>query len=404
MTDVWDVIIVGSGPAGSAAAIAARHARPGSSVLLLDRSTFPRDKCCGDAVLAAGLRDLAAHGIPAGDLLAGYGPTRQLRLTSPAGTTTTGHLPDEMTILPRRVFDARLLAAARATGATWQRHTVREIRDHGDHVELDRSLRGRVVIGADGAESIVRRAVGGPTRRDLAVALRGYDPHPGDPYPAMVFGGQRRGLSYAWRFPASRGPANVGYGHILGAGEPANRATLLVTMRHLLPGVRPDPATLRAHRLPLSTSRQPAARGRLLLAGDAAALINPLTGEGIYYAITSGLAAGAAAVTFPHQAADRYRVALRRRFGVATLHTATMAALTGYGAVFEAGIRAATTPGVFDDIAALGLAEGHITGRLVRALLIQLVAGERTVTSRNLARTNVQHPRRQPRPEKETTT
>jgi flavin-dependent dehydrogenase len=114
------------------------------------------------------------------------------------------------------------------------------------------------------------------------------------------------------------------------------------------------------------------ARGRLLLAGDAAALINPLTGEGIYYAITSGLAAGAAAAC-PQRAGDIYRRALRRRFGAARLHTAILSALTASGTVFEAGMRAAAArPDVFDDLATLGLAEGRITGRLIRALLAHL--------------------------------
>ena len=371
-TAVWDVVIVGSGPAGAAAALGALHARPGASVLLLDRNDFPRDKCCGDAVLGRGLRELEAHGVPATTLAAGYRATRLLRVSNTGGTTMVGRLPDDMIIVPRLVFDARLLTAARAAGATWRRHAVRQVRSEADLVELDGAIRARVVIGADGAESVVRRAVGGSARRQVAVALRGYDPTGPSRFPKMVFD-HRDGLSYAWCFPPSNGPANIGYGHLLRSGQSANRAALLDATRRLLPGARPDPATLRAHRLPLSTTRQPVAQGRVLLAGDAAALINPLSGEGIYYAIASGLAAGAAA-TNPETAADDYRRTLRRRLGVHLQHTSALAALTASKDVLEAGIRAAAAnPRVFDDLARVGLADGRITGRLALALVSQLV-------------------------------
>jgi geranylgeranyl reductase family protein len=373
-TRLWDVVVVGSGPAGSAAAIAALHTNPQAKVLLLDRSDFPRDKCCGDAVLGNGLQELAEHGVRVADLVDGYAPVRRMRLTTPRGATVSGWLPDDLVILPRLVFDARLLGAARAAGASWRRHTVRELRSCGDFVEIDRSVHGRIVVGADGCESVVRRAVGGPARRDVAVALRGYDTELGERWPSMVFEPRFGGLSYAWRFPSTAGPANVGYGRLLRPGERASRAELQTTMHTLLPDVRPDPATMRAHRLPLSTSRQPPASGRVLLAGDAAALVNPLSGEGIYYAIASGLAAGAAAVAPAADPASRYRSALRRRFGPHTQHAAVLATLTMSSTILEAGIRAAgTRPEVFDDLAALGLAEGRITGRLIGALLRQLL-------------------------------
>jgi menaquinone-9 beta-reductase len=369
---VWDVVIVGSGPAGAAAAIGALHADPTAAVLLLDRSDFPRDKCCGDAVLGKGLRELAAQGVRVADLVQGYAPTRRMRLTTPGGATVSGRMPDEMVILPRQVFDDRLLQAARAAGASWRRQNVREVRSCGDVVEVDGSVRGRMLVGADGSESVVRPVVGGRVRRELAVAMRGYETEPDDPWPSMVFE-QRGGLSYAWRFPNATGPANVGYGRLLRPGERASRAELQTTLRRLLPTARPDRATMRAHRLPLSTSRQRPAAGRILLAGDAAALVNPLSGEGIYYALASGLLAGATAVAPRGDPETRYRAALRRRFGAHMQHTAALAALTTFGPVLEAGIRAAgSRPEVFDDLAALGLAEGRITTRLVSALLRQL--------------------------------
>lgn len=371
----WDLIIVGSGPAGSAAAVAARWANPSARVLLLDRRRFPRDKCCGDAVLNDGIVELARHGVSQRALLQGYQPTRSLQLITTTGRRVFGRLPGEMTVIPRAVFDARLLAAAVDSGAVWRQHRVRSVADRGSYVEVDGHLRARVVIGADGAESSVRRCAAATTPRELAVALRGYERADGrEPRaPEMAFEPRGR-LSYAWRFPASTGVANVGYGHLLRPGEHADRAALLDSLHRLLPDVQPDATSLRAARLPLSTSRQSAARGRVLLTGDAAALVNPLSGEGIYYAISSGLAAGRAAATIPARAAAVYGKWLRRRFGVHHAHAGVLAALTSSSRVLEAGLLAAgENPSLFTDLARLGLADGRITGRLAVGLGRQLL-------------------------------
>lgn len=368
----WDVVIVGGGPAGASAAIGALHADPSASVLVLDRSDFPRDKCCGDAVLEGALAELAAHGVPQCRLVDGYAPSDVLTLQSAAGRSVTRTLPHSMLILPREVFDARLLAAACALGAVFRRHTVRQVHDRGSHVEIDDIANARVCIGADGVESAVRRAVGGDGRRDIAVAIRGYDSSTADPTSRIVLD-HHSGMAYAWRFPTTSGPANVGYGHLLRSGESANRRSLLSTMHALLPGLDVDPHTLRAHRLPLSSSRQVAARGRIVLAGDAASLVNPVSGEGISYAISSGLAAGTAAVLEPNRVAAQYRTALRRRFARHHRHVTLLAGLTGWRAVVDAALSAAAgSQRVFDDIAELSLAEGLITPRLAANLALSL--------------------------------
>ena len=393
--EVWDLIVVGSGPAGAAAAIGARHADPTASVLMLDRQSFPRDKTCGDAVLGAAFDRLAEHGVSIAALTEGFRPEHDLRLTSAGGATVARPLTDSMTVLPRRLLDDRLRQAALTAGAEWARCTVRAVRDVGTHVEIDAGRaepwRARMVVGADGVESVVRRTVVGGTvagrdRRHVAVAIRGYDAGTADRTSRMVLD-DRRGLAYAWRFPSDDGRANAGYGHLLRAGETSNRSALIAAMHRLLPGLNLDEATMRAARLPLSTSRQPVAGGRVLLAGDAASLVNPLTGEGIYYAIHSGLLAGAAAggsvaavgpaaesTVQPATAVHRYRQDMAQTFGRHHRHVAVMSALSGRPVLLEAGLRAAAADQrVFDDIAALALARGTITARVGFGIVTHLV-------------------------------
>jgi flavin-dependent dehydrogenase len=186
------------------------------------------------------------------------------------------------------------------------------------------------------------------------------------------------GLAYAWRFPTTNGPANVGYGYRLAPGESTDRRRLLATMTRLLPMAEPDPRTLRAHRLPLSTSRQSVARGRILLAGDAASLINPISGEGIYYAIRSGLEAGRVAVHDPAYAAARYRAALARQFRVHHAHAEIMSLLIRWDAVLDAGLLAAQkNQQAFDDLGMLCLATGVITPGLAARIGAQLIRAAR---------------------------
>ncbi len=372
---MWDVVAIGSGPGGAAAAIGALAERPGASVLMLDRSDFPRDKCCGDGVLVRALDLLEEHGVGAQALVHGYPASRALAIRSADGAIIAARdLPVPITVLPRRVFDDRLRAAACAAGSHWRRQTVRWVRDMGTHVEVDGGITARVVIGADGAESTVRRAiVPSGTRREIAVAIRGYEDGGEDGVPRVVLD-KGHGLAYAWRFPSAAGLANVGYGYRLAPGESTDRRRLLATMQRLMPDVNPDVRTLRAHRLPLSTSKQPVARGRILLVGDAASLVNPVSGEGIYYAIRSGLDAGRAAVRDPARAASHYRTAMRRQFGTHHVHADVMSRLIRWDAVLHAGLLAArNSQQAFDDLALLCLGTGRITPSLAARMSLHLL-------------------------------
>ncbi|MFI7513752.1 geranylgeranyl reductase family protein [Micromonospora echinofusca] len=374
--DEFDVVVVGAGPAGSAAALAARRA--GASVLLLDRSDFPRDKACGDGIAAHALDVLDELGVT--DAVAGYAPLPALRLVGPGGGTVARALPRPAYTVPRKVFDARLLAAAVAAGARLRRHAVRHVEVRDDRVVLDGGLAARAVVGADGAGSVLRRALGHRPNPDrhLALAIRGYAPAPTGPPEQLIVTSAPRWPAYAWSFPIGNGRANVGYGEVL-RGEPLSRAHLVDRLGTLLPGT--DPATvtdLRAHHLPLSTHRPAPGQGRLVLAGDALSLINPFTGEGIFYALLSGALAGAAAAGSPEQAARRYAATLRRRLGTHLRHSSVAAWLARRRQVVDAAVRAARRDDrVYRTVVELGLGDGRLDARTLGMIGIGLSARER---------------------------
>jgi flavin-dependent dehydrogenase len=191
----------------------------------------------------------------------------------------------------------------------------------------------------------------------------------------IVFGDTRQ-PSYAWSFDRGDGLANVGYGEVLHGGvqAPPTRRLLLDQLERLLPGATEAGTAWRGHHLPLTPWRLRARPGPVLVAGDAARLVNPLTGEGIYYAVLTGLLAGTAAATAvtdhrPEEAGRRYAASLAPHFDRHLLSTGLAARLTTADPVLDAGLRAAASDQrVFDDLVELGLAGGRLTPRLLTSL------------------------------------
>jgi len=371
----WDVVVVGAGPAGSTAAIAALRADPSARVLVLDAADFPRDKVCGDGVAPHALDVLAGLGVDVAGLAAGTGPVTALRLVSPNGVQARRGFARPASVIPRVLFDARLVRAAQDAGAVLRRHRVRTLVQQDRAVLVDGAIRARTVIGGDGAESVVRRRCGAGSARagTVAIALRGYtgaDPWPGDEQRLVMT--TAHWPAYAWVFPVGDGTANVGYGQLVRT-PPPTRAELTARLHDLLPDLPPVP--LRGHRLPLSPGRPGVAHGRVLLAGDAASLINPLTGEGIYYAVLSGALAGAAAVT--PDPAGSYRRSLRHRLGRHLRHTDVLARLTrGPRLVDLATAAARDDRRAFDRLVEIGLGAGTLDLPLAAAVLTASVRRE----------------------------
>lgn len=362
VTETVDLVVVGAGPAGAAAALAARRCAPRATVVLLDRADFPRDKACGDGIAGHAVAALADLG--ATDVVDGYRPLGSIRIRGPHGGTAAGSTSWPNWVVPRAVFDARIVAAAQAAGVDRRVHRVRRVVDTGMAVEIDGVLRARAVIAADGVNSPIRRSLGIPRNsgRHLAIAARGYvdvDPDDAEQYIELVAGVDWP--AYWWRFPVGDGTANVGFG--LYREQLTGGARQLFGRLGELSGHRQVRA-LRAHHLAMSTHRPEPGRGRVLLAGDAASLINPLSGEGIYYAVVSGRLAAEAVLASDGTGppAARYAAALDDWLGRHFATTDAVARAFASPTLVDAAVAAAgRTPARIDELGGLALGRGTVS-------------------------------------------
>ncbi len=381
-TDVlYDVAIVGAGPAGSAAALRLLQLRPGARVLMLDAAAFPRDKTCGDGIAAHVFDLLDALGV--GGLADSDSAVPRLRFRTATGRTAERTCARPNRVIRREVFDAALVDAAVSRGGLLRRHRVRTLEVRDDRVVLDGVIAARTVIGADGANSTVRRLLGAPAAPpwSTALAIRGYAPSVLDPETLVIEFADGPYPAYAWSFPVAGGGANVGYGVFDQRGV-GNRQEFLDALRRLLPGQEPDPATVRGHHLPLSTGPRFHPDGRVLLAGDAASMVNPLTGEGIFDAVASGGLAGRAALAGAGAGA-LHRQAMRRCFGRHHRHSGAMARLAADPRFLDAAVVAAGRHrSVFDAAIDLGLGRGTVPpGAFARVIAAYVSGLARAVSS-----------------------
>jgi menaquinone-9 beta-reductase len=324
-----DVLVVGAGPAGAAAGLAAR--RRGLDVLVVDKARFPRDKTCGDGLTTAALRFLEQLGL---DLrtLPGYMAVRETVLVSPSGRRVSLPLPrdsDYAAVVPRVELDSALVAKARDSGVEVRDGTAVsavEVGSDGVTVSLgdNGAVRAGFVVAADGHYSFVRRSLRPPAPPELGTwhAFRQYFRGVDDPRLYVLFEADLL-PGYAWVFPLPDGRANVGFGVLRRPGMSGKE--LNARWRELLerdsvravlgPAAEPE-ATHRAWPIPASFEYDALADGRVLYVGDAANAVDPLTGEGIAQALeTAILAVDAIATGDAAGVGQRYRDGVRRALG-----------------------------------------------------------------------------------------
>jgi menaquinone-9 beta-reductase len=306
----FDVVIAGAGPAGAAAAC--YFARAGFDVALVDERRFPRDKVCGDFVGPRALAELDRLDLSSDPTICEANTIGNAAMYLSGNQLVERRLPSFDGLrgyglcIPRVKLDAAIARAAVEAGA----NLIEETRIIGYETDTSgvtvwsrfakqqRSIRARLLIGADGSASLIARTLrGAPAPKyDRIVAVRAYfDDVRGPADRADLYLGSAVFPGYFWIFPTGAESANVGVGMLLETW-PSRRPQLAETLRAL---IRSDPAI--EARLGSSTMRDkiagwplvtynpqlPVAADRVVLLGDAASLINPLNGEGIQYALQS---------------------------------------------------------------------------------------------------------------------
>jgi geranylgeranyl reductase family protein len=282
----FDVLIVGAGPAGSATAI--HLARGGASVLLADKARFPRDKPCGGGLTGRALRALPC---PVDAVVEHVVDRFELRLRYRHSFERSGTEP-MIVMTQRRKLDAYLADQAATAGADLRDASrVENLVATADGVEATvsgRRVSAGIAVGADGANGIVAKAAGLGEEIVRGVALEGNVPWGAlDPERyrgrAVVELGVVPG-GYGWVFPKGD-HANLGVG---GWGSEGPRLRSHLERLAEAHGISIDALSdVKGHRLPMRPLGAAPAVGRVLLVGDAAGLVDPLSGDGMYEAFVS---------------------------------------------------------------------------------------------------------------------
>ena len=308
MRRATEVLVVGAGPSGSAAA--AWAARAGFDVLLADAREFPRDKACGDGLTPRALVELRRLGL--GDWLdgrithhglrlAGFGSEVEIPWPGPS-------FPAASSAVPRTELDDRVRKTAEESGAGMMLgcKAVEAQHDSAGRVSAvvfadGRRVACRWLIVADGARSTLGRALGRQWHQQTVygVAARAYLRSPRDSEPWISSDLELRSTDgqvlpgYGWIFPLGNGEVNLGVGALATVKRPADVA-LRPLIRHYTDlkrdswGFAGEPRAVASALLPMGGAVSGVAGPNWMLVGDAAGCVNPLNGEGIDYGLETG--------------------------------------------------------------------------------------------------------------------
>ena len=323
-----DMVVIGGGPGGAAAAI--RAARGGARVVVFEKGVYGRDKVCGDGLTPralAALDDLAidystAHLIDGLRMVAG---NTSRELLWPAD----GPFPKHGAVWPRNRFDGHLVDIALQEGVEFhfKEEALPVLRDgrvigaRSGNVTVHAPLTV-IAAGAQGAAASLLGAVRDPAE-PFGLAIRSYAESPRHAEKYLEACLSLKGLDgtpipgYGWLFPTGDGTVNIGVGALstMKGFKNLNLNRLLdeyASMMRDAWGLGEFHERPRAWRLPMSALRRHG--DGWLAVGDAAGLVNPLNGEGIDYALESGMLAADLLLTDPGTAPERYDAAIAERF------------------------------------------------------------------------------------------
>ncbi len=380
-----DVLVVGAGPAGSAAA--AWAARLGLDVVLADAAAFPRDKTCGDGLTPRAIAELDQLGL--GDWVRGHTVNRGLRATGFGQQLLLpwpgGSLPDHGSAVPRTELDERIFRAAvdsgarplenaRAVDVTWSSNRVDGVVFQIGPDRIEHTVACRRVIIADGVRSPLGRVLGRTWHRETAYGIAGRSyvksGHSDDPWISshLELRGEDDELlpGYGWIFPLGDGEVNLGVGALATSKRPASLQ--IRPLMEYYAGLRrrewdlgPDLRMPTSALLPMGGAVSGVAGANWMLVGDAAGCVNPLNGEGIDYGLETGREAAELLVLGDDP------------------HTAWPALLTSrYGEAFSIARRLAgliTVPGLLPTFGPLGM-RSHVLMTIALRVMGNLVTDD----------------------------
>ena len=311
----FDVIIVGAGPAGSNTAISYKNLNPELNIGIFDKSQFPRDKSCGDAIGPGVINALKRFGNE--HILDDEPEVISTTLFGPKNIGIQNYIPEVQNkedsvvyVIPRLDLDNRIFNLAKSLGVD----SYEEYRYMGFQKNLDETISvtfknsagteetyiTKLLVGADGANSRVRKDLNLNQNTDWhkAIAIRAYIDSPNYleifKERSLMFEINVSALrGYAWAFPSKGTLINIGIGMPLSLFKKENKNIndMLDDFIKTLEGRGVIVENLRmekSYMLPFASSRPKLAHDRVALVGDAGSMINPMSGEGIFYGMESG--------------------------------------------------------------------------------------------------------------------